>query len=533
MSFTKAVLDHILVQITVYLGLYFYRRPDQFLHPGAWNEDGEQIISNLETSGIFGLFDPVNGYLIVSSTLVNFISSRLSFDYYPEISAGLTIVVTFVLIKRLTRLFDAPFAFYLFLATFLLYPSDSEVLGIGLYTFWVFGLFAVCVFYVQIVKPGITIPAIDFGLLMIAMLSGPFGPISFALWFVLQFRTFDRRLWTLVGILALCCAVQAYTFLTTAQDDSKGEVSEIVGNVPTILAEFFGADAVAILPVLIAAGLLNTGIRASAFAGGLIAFAMFIAAYRVGDIRVLDQFGAGPRYFYYPYTIVILWALSALWLGNRTALHRVTRALSTTIIAALIVKGFPDLPRSQAYVDWRAEVDDCRFAVVGEPLRIYYDGTLRTPWVSPLTNVQCQRLVQASLLPGPQRSNCLPTQWREDRYYDACSSDQVPSNAKGADVVQMDGFELEGASYTSQQGGVDVATLELRVSQKALVAYRSGPETGEQFLEFRSHFDATERVPLEHSTAWRYISPPRGYTKMRVIDAGTAPGQWTAIAISE
>ena len=202
----RAALDNSFLHLAVFLGLFFYRRPDQFRHPGLWNEDGEQIIVNLERLGLWGLFEPVNGYMILSSTTVNYISSRLSFDYYPELSAALTILITFALIKRLSMLLDAPFAFYLFLAVFLLYPADSEVLGVGLYTFWVFGLYATAVFYVQIAKPHTVIPSLDVVLLVIAMLSGPFGVISFGLWAMVQCHRFDRRLWFIAAVLAIASA---------------------------------------------------------------------------------------------------------------------------------------------------------------------------------------------------------------------------------------------------------------------------------------------------------------------------------------
>ncbi|WP_415401169.1 DUF3488 domain-containing protein [Tateyamaria sp. SN3-11] len=531
-SAAKAVVDNIFFQCAVFLSLFFFRRPDQFLQPGMWDEDGEQIIVNLENAGILGLFEPVNGYLILSSTIVNFLSSRLSFELYPALSAALSILVTFVLIKRLAALFDRPFGFYLFLAVFLLFPTDPEVLGVGLYTFWIFNLFAACVFYVLIVRPDARLPLADVVLLMVAMVSGPFGPVCFAVWALIQFPRFDRRLWVVATMLAACCAVQTFVFLSTEQADSAGSVGYVLDNTLVILKTFFGDMALIILPLLVVAGVINTGVRASVYVIILIAFSMFIAAYRLGDIGLIHRFGDGPRYFLFPYTLMILWGLSGLWLRTARRVDGITAWVAASIIGLLILSSLPDMRRYHAYVDWRAEVDDCRYAVVEEHILVLYDGTLTEPWVSELSNQQCQRLVNASLIPLPSRPNCLPSDPREDRYYDHCSGDALPQPARAARVVERDGFVPGVDGFTSAEATGQEAWLGLALADSPLVAYRTGPDATGQFVEFLAGDGAVTRVPLHPSEAWRYLSAPAEYATMRFVDAGRDAGQWTAVFVT-
>ncbi|MEO0401524.1 MAG: hypothetical protein AAF214_04035 [Pseudomonadota bacterium] len=528
-SAAKAFAHNIFVQFAIFLSIFFFRRPDQFLKPGMWDEDGEQIIVNLENSGILGLFEPVNGYLILSSTIVNYVSSRLSFELYPYLSAGITMLVTFVLIKRLERMLDRPFGFYLFLTVFLLYPTDPEVLGVGLYTFWIFNLFAACTFYVLIARPGTRLTATDVVLLMIAMVSGPFGPVCFAVWALIQVPRFDRRMWGIAVLLALFCAIQASVFLSVEQEDSAGNLSYVLTNPLLILETFFGNAGLIILPLLCVAGLINVGWRACVFVIILIAFSMFVAAYRLGDIGLIHRFGDGPRYFFVPFTLMILWGLSIFWLRAPQRIGAITGWPAAGLICLLILSSLPDMRRFHEYVDWRAEVDDCRFAVVEDHVLVLYDGTLTTPWVSELSNQQCQRLVTASLIPLPPRPNCLPTNPREDRFYDLCEPDVTPKRAKGAELTTRVLFESAdgGVSSISAQG--QEARVEFDLGASAIIAYRTGPDPKGQFAEFQTGDGPVTRVPLAASDTWRYLSPPTGFTTMRFIDVGTGADQWTAV----
>jgi len=121
--------------------LLLLRSHARLLHPQVWGEDA---VPSFRGSGVFdyvnygpiSLLKPVNGYLILLPKLISGLSLLLSFSYYPIIStvlAWLAILVILTLItSNSTQLRVGPWLG----ALALLVPSDPEVFGLPLYTFW-------------------------------------------------------------------------------------------------------------------------------------------------------------------------------------------------------------------------------------------------------------------------------------------------------------------------------------------------------------------------------------------------------------
>ena len=77
------VLASIVVLVLV---LMIYRRPDQFLHPYIWVEDGTDNLPDYVQAGWLSLFHPLVGYFILPVKLIFALSATLSFRWFPEIS---------------------------------------------------------------------------------------------------------------------------------------------------------------------------------------------------------------------------------------------------------------------------------------------------------------------------------------------------------------------------------------------------------------------------------------------------------------
>src|SRR5688572_5636423 len=79
------------ILVLTFLALY-YRRPDQLYHPYIWVEDGTISLIQYINHGVAYLFDPVAGYLIVPSKIIQLISLTISVSHYPEIAFWLTVL---------------------------------------------------------------------------------------------------------------------------------------------------------------------------------------------------------------------------------------------------------------------------------------------------------------------------------------------------------------------------------------------------------------------------------------------------------
>src|SRR5215470_13572876 len=64
--------------LAVWLVILFLRRPDQFFHPYIWVEDGSLTLPGYLHRGWLELFQPLNGFLVFASKLINIVAFRLS-----------------------------------------------------------------------------------------------------------------------------------------------------------------------------------------------------------------------------------------------------------------------------------------------------------------------------------------------------------------------------------------------------------------------------------------------------------------------
>jgi hypothetical protein len=113
-----------------------WRRPDQFLHPYLWVEEGTVFIPQLLQSGWRFLFQPVAGYILLPSKIIFLAAAKISFSNLPQIAYWLT-----VLFEWSVCLAVAASPTYLRKPTLcaialLLLPIDSEVYAVTGYAFW-------------------------------------------------------------------------------------------------------------------------------------------------------------------------------------------------------------------------------------------------------------------------------------------------------------------------------------------------------------------------------------------------------------
>jgi hypothetical protein len=222
------------ILLLTFLALY-YRRPDQLYHPYIWVEDGTVSLTQYIDHGLAYLIDPVAGYLIVPSKIIQLISLTLSVSHYPEIAYWLTVVFHAGILAAIAlspTALRAPF----FCAVFtLLIPSDSEVFGTSHYIFWWTSLLAILPVLWKKEADHRLVPQI-----VLTIIAGVSSPLIIALLplFALRWLVIRSRNALIVAAMAVSCAITQLYFLLTTQTHGTNLPTSI--NVAELARKFFG-----------------------------------------------------------------------------------------------------------------------------------------------------------------------------------------------------------------------------------------------------------------------------------------------------
>ncbi len=122
------------------VAVLFLRRPDQFLSPYIWVEDGTIVLPAFAARGWWSILEPVNGYLIMASKLITLSAFQISFGLAAHIALWLTVAFTTLVVLAVafspTHLRYKP----LCALAVLLVPTDAEVFAVSEYAFWWAGI---------------------------------------------------------------------------------------------------------------------------------------------------------------------------------------------------------------------------------------------------------------------------------------------------------------------------------------------------------------------------------------------------------
>jgi len=378
------------------LAVLFLRRPDQFLHPYIWVEGGGFTLPAYVARGWATLFEPLAGYLLVTSKLLDLLGFQISILYAPQIAATLAMLFTCAVVVAIAFSPTYLRAPILCAAAVLLVPSDPEVFGVASYAFWWAGilLFLAVLWerdhqwlrHAYIVIGGLSSPII-----------GP-AVALLGLRFVVQRNRQEFLALCMGGAMAL-----AQFFAMRSQYRIMGSAYEIKFQPPLVLAEkfiggFFHAYStpyvgVAVLIALLAAGLIVWRKLNAPF---YLLVAMFVIvstsiAFRVHDgFEMLDPFRGGPRYFFYPF-ILLSWIM--IWLAVVSPLP--LRVVFAGAFACAIMLAGTGLSRRHDAVDWKQQILACANSEKYE-LPIQYIGKVSDMWHLTLTGAQCRDLIARS-----------------------------------------------------------------------------------------------------------------------------------------
>ena len=379
--------------------IVFGRRPDQFLHPYMWVEEGVYTLRFYAESGWNTLFEPLAGYLLTASKLIDLTAFQVSILWAPEIAAGLAIAFTCAVAVAIafspTHLKWPCVCALAALAV----PSDAEVFGTGSYAFWWAGLLLPLTVlwaderqwlrWVYLIVGGLSSPLI--------------GPITILLTLRLL-RERNRREAMAVLIAGLASVAQilgmrAQAAIGAAAITTWPHPAALPVIAQKYVGAFFHADATpAGLAIIAMLALLAWAVRGrlDRYFALLVLLFMAIAItmtirLRPGELALLDPFNTAPRYFFYPF-ILLSWIV--IWLASVSP-RPVQTVLAAACALTLALAG-ARLSRRHDSVDWKAHVLACARSDNYE-IPIHYMGSAGDMWRVKLTGAQCRSLLERSL----------------------------------------------------------------------------------------------------------------------------------------
>lgn len=338
------------------------RRWLQFEHPDVWVEDGVKVIPSYVHYGLFGLFVPARGYLIIPSKVVSYLALMITFKHYAFLS---TVLATAVQAACVGAIAVSPTYLrmrWLCALAVVLIPTGTEVFALPLYTFWwttILGLLAL-LWTEERQKTRLAF-------ILIAGFSSPLlialAPL-FALRAVVERRTSEIMATCVAGIVS---ALQVWLILSRPAD--KNYLMDSVANWKMVIAKYLGT-------ALYGLGIHGAGLFGIALAAFLIAGLFIVprkdrlpyfllgAALGVSIISSLVRVSvtaphpylAGPRYFFFP-LITTLWML--IWIASTN--HRIAQAIAGLFLLAYMPSLIHDFdgPLWKPVKPWKEQVAAC------------------------------------------------------------------------------------------------------------------------------------------------------------------------------
>ncbi|WP_152540959.1 hypothetical protein [Luteimonas huabeiensis] len=375
----------------------YFRRPDQFFSPYIWVEDGTVSLKQYLEHGWRYLGEPVAGYLILPSKLIQLAALWISGLYYPELAMIGTIVFTWLVLCCIAY---APTTLrwkYVCAIAPLVIPTDSEVFGTSHYAFWWGSL--------------LLIPALlwrpDAGKLPLRLTISALGALSSPLVIALLPLFVINALWRRrpsEWILLICMAGGAglqYYFIKSTGTPGAGlpEHISILAVAQKFLGYFVwwpasGNVALALSGIVLAALLAGAASRwreiqwTHVVLAGAFVVSVVISIARA-PVEIIDPFFAGPRYFFYPY-ILLSWTL----LQVASISHRIFAGVLLSLLLASTQAFGAHAPRGHHPMDWRLELAECAASRGDEYLLpIHFAGHRDQLWHFKIRPSDCARLI--------------------------------------------------------------------------------------------------------------------------------------------
>lgn len=386
--------------------IWFWRRPEQLFHPYLWAEESI-VIRRFLDDGWLGALHPVQGYLILPTTLLLPLAATISFAHLPVLAFWMATAV-FALTVLMLVVPDSRWGNQgtrvLVAFAMALCPASPETFGVLLYSFWWATLWPVIILGWKRDLWWARVP-----LLIVAGLSSPAGavmavPFAVSWWFT-------RRRAELVGagLLAVQLAIQITSLMASGR---RGVVSTdlravIEQSLRTggLFTTWWTAPAHDDWRFIALAGLVLFGALAATAMYALrlrrtvepllllFAVALFTGLSAAPAPLVSYPRVAGPRYYFLPF-VLLSWLLIYLW-REKSLLPSPIPVVPGVLVAASMLSISTTFSRPPAAttgrLDWPQEIAKCAASNTREvKIPVYSNGSAENLWSMNMTPAECR-----------------------------------------------------------------------------------------------------------------------------------------------
>jgi hypothetical protein len=424
-------------------------------------------------------------------------------------------------------------------------PSDPEVFGLPLYTFWWSSLL---LFLVVLWDEKVPLIGWRIGFVILCGLS---SPVIIVILPILYLRSYRYRSLhaehTVASIATLIAAVQLYFILHSSGAGFPPLESLLKFIVPKFFGNFLIGNWIDNGLCLWLAGigvsslmigwLIHERHRVSSWIlFYLLVVSILLTVARV-DPAILHPKLAGPRYFFFPY-IFIFWILIQYFhVSSKSILLRVFIGI---VMATTVINAKPVWSRHHDDLDWKSHIYSCRLFPEYK-IPVHTNGNKSFAWSFKLSGKRCAELLKHDLLFSQNEFNELPSfPYRVLNLDEAVSDEREPARLTGNTMTGTDyqkshieGYRVIGSFRTSD---ADMGEVSLKLRRGSHILYRSGPNSNGQsvIINGQEHVFLTD-LPL--AIEWVKLSfsnsklPPQFLVIIK--DRGQNFGEWSAVAIRD
>jgi hypothetical protein len=377
----------------------FARRPDQFLHPYIWVEEGQYVLREYLDGGLWILTKPLAGYHQLASKIIAYVAFKTSILWAPEIALALVVVFTCAVVIAVALSPTHLRWPFLCAISVLLIPTDAEVFAVSAYAFWWAGVLLLLVVLWD--------PDRDREWLrwLYIVLGGLSSPLIVTVAGLLALRAVVERRRSEYLAFAIAAFVAFVQFLTLRAQHVDLSMSTLgLETLKIILQQYVGgflyghANAYfgfAAFALLIMVGWFIRSQLDRYFFLLLLTFLLICASVSlrmpIESFGGIDQFDAGPRYFFYPF-ILLSWIM--IWMASLSATP-VRIGFAAAFLVALLMAG-SGLSRRHDAINWRENLEACASSDKYE-LPFHYIGHANEMWHATFTGEECRALLKQSL----------------------------------------------------------------------------------------------------------------------------------------
>jgi hypothetical protein len=389
--------------------IWIWRRPGQLTHPYVWQEE-VTILRHYLSGGFIGALRPVEGYLILPPAFLFAVAAKISIVQLPWLTSAfalLVFVATILMILVVDSRWGDLKTRAAMAATAALVPTNPEVFGVLLYSFWWATLWPLIILGWRRSLWALRAP-----LLAIAALSSPAGGSIFFVYAISYWRS--RRLQDAIGAVILFSGfvVQSVLTLTSSRANSISsnatpgrviqQIARTAGYFETNWLSVGHPDHgfVALVGTLFLLFLLAAAISLSFHWRRDDVLLMSLGAFAFTVITALpvplesDPVTNGPRYYFLPF-LTFGWVLLLILRDAPMRSLAFGAAILLGVSFLNLATTFSRQPQTtKARLSWKHELEACARSQAGiVQVPIYLDGSYAF-WSIDLAPGECRDWVR-------------------------------------------------------------------------------------------------------------------------------------------